>query len=69
MKKRLKVTIEIDTDNKEAEGWSNVNHYIEDQICKVLSDVRWGPRFNYTSYLNDNTLFKVSLREIKKKTI
>lgn len=64
MKKRFKITIEIDTDVPEAEGWAKISDYIDSEIDDALDDFRRQRDKNYTR-IRPGLAYKVSLRTIK----
>lgn len=68
MKKRFKITIEINTESPGSEEWANVNHYISNEIDEAIDYVRFHSGHNY-SVMQNGTSIKVSMRTIKPKTI
>lgn len=68
MKKRFKITIEIDTDVPEAKDWAKISDYIDSEIDNALNDFRRQNDKNYTR-IRPGTAYKVSLKTVKKSTI
>lgn len=68
MKKRFKITIEIDTDVPEAKDWAKISDYIDSEIDNALDDFRRQNGRNYTC-IRLGTAYKVSLKTVKKLTI
>lgn len=64
MKKRFKITIEIDTDVPESEKWAKIDDYVDDEIDNVLGDFKRSSGKNYTR-VRPGTAYKVSLRTVK----
>lgn len=69
MKKRLKITIEIDTESPCAKEWANIEHYISNEIDESISYIQSNYKNRNYSVMRDSTSIKVSMRTIKPKTI
>ena len=68
MKKRFKITVEIDTNAPPAEEWADIEDYISNEIDEALHYVGSRLERNY-SIMRKGTSIKVSMRTIKPKTI
>lgn len=68
MKKRFKITIEIDTDVQEAEDWAKISDYVDSEIDNALYDFKKQNSKNYTR-IRPGLTYKVSLRTIKNPKI
>lgn len=67
MKKRLKITIEVDTEDPSAKEWETMEDYIANEIDEALYYVGSRSERNY-SVMQKGTSIKVSMRTIKPKT-
>lgn len=67
MKKRFKITIEINTESPYAEEWEKIEDYIDNEIDEALYYVGSRSERNY-SVMQEDTSIKVSMRTIKPKT-
>lgn len=67
MKKRFKITVEINTEAPPAEEWAVVDDYIDNEIDEALYYVGSRSERNY-SVMRKGTSIKVSMRTIKPKT-
>lgn len=67
MKKRLKITVEIDTDAPPSEEWAKIEDYISNEIDEALDYVASHSDRNY-SVMKNGTSIKVSMRTIKPIT-
>lgn len=66
MKKRLKITIEVDTEDPSAKGWETMEDYIATEMDEALYYVYRHGKRNY-SVMRKGTSIKVSMRTIKPK--
>lgn len=70
MKKRLKITIEIDTESPCAKEWAKIGDYISNEIDESINYVQSNYKdHNYSVTRDSMTSIKVSMRTIKPKTI
>ena len=67
MKKRLKIIIEIDTEDPSAKEWEKIEDYIDNEIGEAMHYVYRRGNRNY-SVMRKSTSIKVSMRTIKPKT-
>lgn len=69
MKKRFKITIEIDTDVPEAKEWVKIEDYISNEIDESIGYVLSNYKNRNYSIMRNGTSIKVSMRTLKPKTI
>ena len=69
MKKRFKITIEINTESPGAEEWANTNHYISNEIDESLDYIKHNFKNHNYSMMRQGTSINVSMRTIKSKSV
>lgn len=67
MKKRFKITIEINTESQCAEEWHKIDDYISNEIDESLDYIRSNFKNRNYSIMQQGTSIKVSMRTIKRK--
>ena len=69
MKKRLKITIEIDTESPSAKEWAKIDDYISNEIDESIYYIQSNYKNRNYSVMRNGTSIKVSMRTINPKTI